>query len=64
MGTIVDKALLGVVNLPADALFQTTNPSGGLIDQPDVESNVDELRQKFNELNKRHKKLMQDLADL
>ena len=64
---VVDKAILEAAGIPEDALFQiSVNPSGGLVIQSilDVEIKLDEFREKFKELNKKHKKLMQNLADL
>lgn len=64
---VVDKAILEAAGIPEDALFQiSVNPSGGLVIQSvlDIEIEHDEFREKFKELNKKHKKLMQNLADL
>ncbi len=62
---VVDKAILDVAGIPEDALFQiSVSPSGGLVIQSVLDTNTDELHEKFKELNKQHKKLMQKLADL
>jgi antitoxin component of MazEF toxin-antitoxin module len=62
---VVDKALLEAAGIPENALFQiSVNPSGGLIIQSVVDTHLDEFREKFKELNKQHKQLMQNLADL
>jgi antitoxin component of MazEF toxin-antitoxin module len=62
---VVDKAILEAAGIPEDALFQiSVNPSGGLVIQSVVDIQIDEFREKFRELNKKHKKLMQNLADL
>ena len=62
---VVDKAVLEAAGVPEDALFQiSVNPSGGLVIQSVLDIQLDEFREKFKELNKQHKKLMQNLADL
>ena len=62
---VVDKAILETAGLAEDALFQiSVNPSGGLVIQSVEDTKIDEFREKFKELNKQHKKLMQNLADL
>lgn len=62
---VVDKALLEAAGVPEDALFQiSVNPSGGLVIQSVVDIDLDEFRENFKKLNKKHKKLMQNLADL
>ena len=62
---VVDKTLLEAAGISQDALFQITiTPSGGLVIQSVVHSEEDLFREKFSELNKKHKKLMQRLADL
>jgi hypothetical protein len=62
---VVDKAILEAAGISEDALFQiSVNPSGGLVIQSVLDVKIDEFREKFKELNKRHKKLMQNLADL
>ena len=62
---VVDKALLEAAGVPEDALFQiSVNPSGGLVIQSVVDIDLDEFRENFKKLNKQHKKLMQNLADL
>lgn len=62
---VVDKAILEAAGIEEDALFQiSVNPSGGLVIQS-VESNkTDVFRENFEKLNKKYKKLMQNLADL
>jgi hypothetical protein len=62
---VVDKSLLEAAGIPDDALFQiSVNPSGGLIIQSVGDNKTDAFREKFQELNKKYKKLMQNLADL
>ena len=62
---VVDKAILEAAGIAEDALFQiSVNPSGGLVIQSVEDNQLDEFREKFKELNKQHKKLMQNLADL
>jgi hypothetical protein len=62
---VVDKAILEAAGIPEDALFQiSVNPSGGLVIQSVQDVKLDKFRKKFKELNKQHKKLMQNLADL
>ncbi len=62
---VVDKALLEAAGVPEDALFQiSVNPSGGLVIQSVVDIDLDEFRENFKKLNKQHKKLMKNLADL
>ena len=62
---VVDKAILEAAGLSEDALFQiSVNPSDGLVIQSVEDTKTDVFREKFKELNKQHKKLMQDLADL
>lgn len=62
---VVDKAILEAAGIAEDALFQiSVNPSGGLVIQSILDTKVDEFRKNFKQLNKRHKKLMQNLADL
>ncbi len=62
---IVDKALLEAAGISENALFQISiNPSGGLVIQSVGENKTDIFREKFKYLNKKHKKLMQNLADL
>ncbi len=62
---VVDKAILEAAGIPEDALFQiSVNPSGGLVIQSILDTPLDEFREKFQKLNKQHKKLMQNLADL
>lgn len=62
---VIDKAILEAAGISADALFQVSvNPSGGLVIQSVGDARLDEFREKFKELNKEHKKLMRNLADL
>ena len=62
---VVDKAILEAAGIPEDALFQiSVNPSGGLVIQSVLDVKLDEFREKFKELNREHKKLMQNLADM
>jgi antitoxin component of MazEF toxin-antitoxin module len=62
---VVDKAILEAAGIPEDALFQiSVNPSGGLVIQSVSDTKIEELQEKFKVLNKQHKKLMQNLADL
>lgn len=62
---VVDKAILEAAGVSEDALFQiSVNPSGGLVIQSVLNVKVDKFREKFKELNKKHKRLMQNLADL
>jgi antitoxin component of MazEF toxin-antitoxin module len=62
---VVDKAILEAAGIEEDAFFQISiNPSGGLVIQSVEDTKLDKFREKFKELNKKHKKLMQNLADL
>lgn len=62
---VLDKAILEAAGISEDALFQiSVNPSGGLVIQSVEDNKIDLFRKKFKELNKKHKKLMQNLADL
>jgi antitoxin component of MazEF toxin-antitoxin module len=62
---VVDKAILEAAGISEDTLFQiSVSPSGGLVIQSVMDTNLDKFREKFKELNKQHKKLMQNLADL
>lgn len=62
---VVDKAILEAAGIAENALFQiSVNPSGGLVIQSVLDTKVDEFRKNFKKLNKQHKKLMQNLADL
>jgi antitoxin component of MazEF toxin-antitoxin module len=62
---VIDKTLLEAAGISENAIFQVSvNPSGGLIIQS-VETDYTEILQKnFEILNKKHKNLMQKLADL
>ena len=62
---VVDKAILEAAGISEDAIFQiSVNPSGGLVIRS-VEENVTEVfRENFAKMNKKYKKLMQNLADL
>ena len=62
---VVDKSLLEAAGIPEDAFFQiSVNPSGGLVIQSVSDSKIDTLKENFDKLNKKHRKLMQNLADL
>ena len=62
---VVDKALLEAAGITEDTLFQiSVNPSGGLVIQSVDGNKKDILEERFEELNKKHSKLMQNLADL
>jgi antitoxin component of MazEF toxin-antitoxin module len=62
---VVDKAILEAAGVSEDALFQiSVNPSGGLVIQSIEDNNTDVFREKFEKMNKKYKKLMQNLADL
>jgi antitoxin component of MazEF toxin-antitoxin module len=62
---VVDKVLLEAAGISEDALFQiSVNPSGGLVIQSCEDNKMDVFREKFEKLNKTHKKLMKNLADL
>ena len=62
---VLDKAILEAAGIAEDAFFQiSVNPSGGLVIQSVLDTKIDEFRKNFKELNKQHKKLMQNLADL
>lgn len=60
---VLDKVLLEAAGLSEDAIFHiSVNPSGGLVIQS-VEDNVtDAFRENFAKMNKKYKKLMQNLA--
>lgn len=62
---VVDKVLLEAAGISEDAVFQiSVNPSGGLVIQSVEDNNMDVFQKNFEKLNKKHKKLMQNLADL
>ena len=62
---VVDKAILEAAGIPENALFQiSVNPSGGLVIQSIDNTKTDVFRENFEKLNKKYKKLMQNLADL
>lgn len=62
---VVDKALLEAAGISENALFQiSVNPSGGLVIQSVEDNKTDVFQENFEKLNKKHKKLMQNLADL
>ena len=62
---VVDKAILEAAGISENALFQiSVNPSGGLVIQSVGDNKMDSFRDNFEKLNKKHKKLMQNLADL
>ncbi len=58
-------AILEAAGISENALFQiSVNPSGGLVIQSVEDNKTDVFRENFEKLNKQHKKLMQNLADL
>ncbi len=62
---VIDKSVLDAAGVSEDATFQiTVNPSGGLVIQSVDNGNFDVFQENFNKLNKQHKKLMQNLAEL
>ena len=62
---VVDKALLEAAGISESALFQiSVNPSGGLVIQSVEDNQTDRIRENFEKLNKKHKQLMKNLADL
>jgi antitoxin component of MazEF toxin-antitoxin module len=62
---VVDKALLEAAGISENALFQiSVSPSGGLVIQSIEDTKTDVFRENFKILNKKHRKLMQNLADL
>ncbi len=62
---VVDKALIEAAGISENALFQiSVNPSGGLVIQSIEDTKTDVFRENFKILNKKHRKLMQNLADL
>ena len=62
---VIDKALLEAAGISEAALFQiSVNPSGGLVIQSVEDNKTDVFQENFVILNKKHKKLMQNLADL
>jgi hypothetical protein len=62
---VVSKPLLEAAGISEDAFFQiSVNPSGGLVIQSVEDNKVDVFREKFQKLNKKHRKLLQNLADL
>lgn len=62
---VVDKALLEAAGISENTLFQiSVNPSGGLVIQSVDDNKNDVFEENFERLNKKHKKLMQNLADL
>jgi antitoxin component of MazEF toxin-antitoxin module len=62
---VVDKAILEAAGISESTLFQiSVNPSGGLVIQSIEDNKTDAFRENFDKLNKKHKKLMQNLADL
>lgn len=62
---VVDKVLLEAAGISESTLFQiSVNPSGGLVIQSVEDKKTDIFRENFERLNKKHKKLMQNLADL
>lgn len=62
---VVDKAILEAAGISENALFQiSVSPSGGLVIQSIDNTKTDVFRENFEKLNKKYKKLMQNLADL
>lgn len=62
---VVDKAILEAAGISESALFQiSVNPSGGLVIQSVEDNKNDVFRENFEKLNKKHKQLMQNLANL
>ena len=62
---VVEKALLEAAGISENALSQiSVNPSGGLVIQSIEDNKTDIFRKNFDKLNKKHKNLMQNLADL
>lgn len=62
---VVDKALLEAAGIPENALFQiSVSPSGGLVIQSVENDKTHVFQENFEKLNKKYKKLMQNLADL
>ncbi|HLB52515.1 MAG TPA: hypothetical protein VJK48_02260 [Chlamydiales bacterium] len=62
---VIDKALLEASGISENALFQITiNPSGGLVIQSVEDNKAEVFQENFEKLNKKYKKLMQNLADL
>lgn len=62
---VINKDILEAAGISEDALFQISiNPSGGLVIQSVEDNKRDVFRENFEKLNKKHKKLMQNLADL
>ena len=62
---VVDKVLLEAAGISEETLFQiSVNPSGGLVIQSIEDHKTDIFRENFEKMNKKYKKLMQNLADL
>jgi antitoxin component of MazEF toxin-antitoxin module len=62
---VVDKALLEAAGISDDAMFQISiNPSGGIVIQSVENNKTDVFQENFEKLNKKHRNLMQNLADL
>jgi antitoxin component of MazEF toxin-antitoxin module len=62
---VIDKGILEAAGISENALFQISiNPSGGLVIQSVEDNNRDVFRENFEKLNKKYRKLMQNLADL
>jgi antitoxin component of MazEF toxin-antitoxin module len=62
---VVDKALLEAAGISENAFFQiSVNPSGGLVIQSVDDTNIEVFQNNFEKLNKKHKQLMKNLADL
>ncbi len=62
---VVDKSILEAAGISENAIFQISiNPSGGLVIQSVGDNKTDVFRENFKNLNKKYRKLMQNLADL
>jgi len=62
---VIDKALLEAAGISEETPFQVTvNPNGGLFIQSVEDDKSAIFKDKFKELNKKYKHLMQRLADL
>ena len=62
---VIDKSLLKAAGLEEDALFQiSVNPRGGLVIHSVQDHKTAVFQENFEKLNKKYKKLMQNLADL
>lgn len=62
---VVDKTLLEAAGIAENGLFHiSVNPSGGLVIQSIEDDKTTLFRENFEKLNRAHKKLMRNLADL